>query len=1064
MPSYISSTNVGGHNESTHIYNIYKTQNKKKLCNVSTQKLSRNLYVTLFRDLTLQQYIVALEMDCQNQHTQPCQECLRMCDVASCVLNDGFIQLSKAFRLVFPTQVYKSDIALSRLLRLPLAAVRVGTPESGRSKWFLVEYVAGVNYISFAQFAEMTFQSTSSSKEVHIDKSKVKALLGLACSDRERELIRYSLSKGSGLSPTASRRHFGFEQMERRATQVEECLDEAHRIRAAIDKLCQVQDRSILQSMDIQDDASFDESTSDECSDLECTTESNPINLPPSVSCESLEEVLKAADYNWFEVVEFVEDRCNAEGIDHSTIDNHLGEFYSYCQTLQLDLSISELLTTSHAAFNASLPNANEVRTASLLNGDIVSDSESDDPESYLQVTSLSSQAAKNLISKKRKRCARRAYRLKTKMIAAKRFLCRKVSKRITTIVDRFPDIGSTIESFVSDCNVGADSWRRTGVLTFDGNLKVREKATYGRLQQYLEEKYNHKFSYGTVVQLCVARNRRRRSAKNYKGIAKVTTRRARKGFELKYNPDKHWSSALYQNLNLIEYTDGSNICNINRDDASGFRLDTLTTHCKHGTPVVSGHDTLTTYTDYVNRYPSILQTTSYNFTGTKTTSEVCVGVVKAAKVFPKNPAQHFADLEMLSNVPDLQSVFTTSSGKPKAIECIRVDGASDEGPSHDEVKFWWTSRHYKSQKVMTLISSRSSGSSYLNRVELQNGCLALGHTNLFIPSTLGGTVFNPDTGEVDDHLLRENMELVTSVYIDRVNNSPCGNTVIHLYRGADSSSEQKERASLTVFLKGSKASKEKLEEKEPHLFEYFKMIWDIKKRHEIPSLPQQYLFGLLCCFEGECPHPVCQLGKEGTPVEWYPGGPKLGFIPMPIPDPECAWGNDSCSKCNGFCAGHYLKPDQTLTSDLPSMSLPPSSLLKEFHLSLHGKDPTECMLKDVAKKCMLTINEVEIWLKHLSTVDTNRRRGAAKAAQTRQLKKQQQQQLRLTVAASIQRNNDDVRSEKYYCGVCEALYDDDNEDEYWIGCEECNGWFHGDCVGVTPDNEPEEYYCNSCN
>jgi len=46
-----------------------------------------------------------------------------------------------------------------------------------------------------------------------------------------------------------------------------------------------------------------------------------------------------------------------------------------------------------------------------------------------------------------------------------------------------------------------------------------------------------------------------------------------------------------------------------------------------------------TTHTDYVNRYPSSLQTTSYNFTGTKNTQEVCVGVVKGAKIFPKNPA-----------------------------------------------------------------------------------------------------------------------------------------------------------------------------------------------------------------------------------------------------------------------------------------------------------------------------------------------------------------------------------------------------------------------------------------
>ncbi len=35
-------------------------------------------------------------------------------------------------------------------------------------------------------------------------------------------------------------------------------------------------------------------------------------------------------------------------------------------------------------------------------------------------------------------------------------------------------------------------------------------------------------------------------------------------------------------------------------------------------------------------------------------------------------------------------------------------------------------------------INNQNSGSSYLNRVELQNGCLTLAHANLFIPSTLG--------------------------------------------------------------------------------------------------------------------------------------------------------------------------------------------------------------------------------------------------------------------------------------------------------------------------------------
>ena len=77
--------------------------------------------------------------------------------------------------------------------------------------------------------------------------------------------------------------------------------------------------------------------------------------------------------------------------------------------------------------------------------------------------------------------------------------------------------------------------------------------------------------------------------------------RRARKGFELKYNPDRHWSGALYKSLNFIQYTDWSDITSINRDDASGFRLDTLTTHGKHATPAVTSRNILTTHTDYVN-------------------------------------------------------------------------------------------------------------------------------------------------------------------------------------------------------------------------------------------------------------------------------------------------------------------------------------------------------------------------------------------------------------------------------------------------------------------------------
>lgn len=342
------------------------------------------------------------------------------------------------------------------------------------------------------------------------------------------------------------------------------------------------------------------------------------------------------------------------------------------------------LVDTSYEAFHHVQPDASQMRFVDLLNGDIVSDSESDNAEDYAGIT-LCSNRAKAIIVRKRRSHARRVRRLQAKRLAAENFLNRKVNKRVQTIVDRFPDIGESIEKYVSEANVGTDAWRRTDVLTFDGNLKVQQKVTYGRIPQHLEDKYKCTFSYGTIVQLCVARNKRRRSSKNYKGIAKVTTRRARKGFELRYNPDKHWSGAMYRILNRLQYTDGNDITNINRDDASGFRLDTLTTRAKHGSPTVTGQDILTTYTDYVNRHPSTLQTTSYNFTATATTKEICVGVVKAAKIYPKNPAQHSADLDMLSQLPELQPAFmNTLTNLPKHIECVRVDGATDEGPSHE--------------------------------------------------------------------------------------------------------------------------------------------------------------------------------------------------------------------------------------------------------------------------------------------------------------------------------------------------------------------------------------------
>ena len=64
----------------------------------------------------------------------------------------------------------------------------------------------------------------------------------------------------------------------------------------------------------------------------------------------------------------------------------------------------------------------------------------------------------------------------------------------------------------------------------------------------------------------------------------------------------------------------------------------------------------------------------------------------------------------------------------------MRVDGGHDEGTAHQEVQFWWTNYHLRTASRTLIVTTRESGSSNRNRVELQNGCLAVAHTGLFIP------------------------------------------------------------------------------------------------------------------------------------------------------------------------------------------------------------------------------------------------------------------------------------------------------------------------------------------
>ena len=173
-----------------------------------------------------------------------------------------------------------------------------------------------------------------------------------------------------------------------------------------------------------------------------------------------------------------------------------------------------------------------------MPSGFVQTDSESDDSEDWTKIKSEQNQALQKKIRQKTAAFQKLKKRLLAKEVANKSFLKRRVPKSVSKTISKFPNIGKDIEEYAKDCRIGADSWRRTGALTFSAYTRKGPKLTFSRIKEYLGKRYNTNFGYGTIVQLCMVRNMRRLSSKRYWSAAKILSRRARKGFNVRLNVD----------------------------------------------------------------------------------------------------------------------------------------------------------------------------------------------------------------------------------------------------------------------------------------------------------------------------------------------------------------------------------------------------------------------------------------------------------------------------------------------------------------------------------------------
>ena len=1054
--------------------------------------LGNDTHISIFIGLSLSEYVNTRKYVCNIQHDQPCKVCCSMTQVAQTVLDEGFLKLKAAFTMISPDVSYTAMHARRKLLQMPLVTLGIGDPKKGNYSIYVVEKQCTVQYKVLKSLLNNWINCQDEQSPLNLRKETVNSLLKLAESDAERQRLKYAIVRAAGLSSSKAKNVYGFNDMSSEVSKVENVLEEATAIREVIENIVKVKDEAIVRSLGIyyaattiesgnesSDSSETDSDLSEDQEDTLCGMDDeapvlseSSVHAPlqqflkevtaeedeaSSLDDQQLLDILRRCDLNWIEFAQVVSGMLKNKPLDAA--DDVLVDFAGKLSSLNLNEDDEHGIEQSRQAYL--IQRHQKEKEDDVDDGLVVSESESEDPSELCQVQDPLDDMGKAVILKKRASIQRKAKREIKKRIAERRFLHRKRSKKIGRIEKECPDIGKTIEEFVRKRGVGADSWRRTGVLTFDGNRHVGKKVTFRRIQDHLEAKYKRKFGYGTVVQLCIPRNKRRKSAARYKGLAQVTNRRARKGFTLKYNPDDHWSAALYRGLDDIQYKDGTRIMNVGRDDQAGFRLDTMTTSKQQATLCLKDNLPLTTRTDYVNQYPSVLQTTCYNFPATGTTSEICAGVVKAKKLFSKNPAQHFADMLMIEENEEIKpAFFNPLTGKEKEIECVRVDGGGDEGPVHEEVQFWWTKRHLIKGTKATMVSTRSSGSSYKNRVELQNGCLALGHANLFIPSTLNGSCM--DSGKVKEDILCKNLDAAIDVYISRVDKAPCARTVIHLMKGAKCDDVQKERETVMTFLKGKKEEKENVKSTHPDLYQQIESIWQLRTRHMVQGLPHQYVFYLKCCSLPDCLHPVCKSNVHDKSDDvWYPSGPSLDFFPTPTPDPDRPYGNTSCKECVGFCAGHYLKPSKLLSYVKSGKSLtdptPPSHVLSQVFKECAGF-PTDEIISITAIQVMLKPEDVKMWFQHLEIVEVNRRKGAKKAAATRKARKKQVRKETISEEALRDSDDDEVCNLCYFFNPSDIA---DNVSVEWLACDSCALWYHKRCTGLQ--RIPDVWLCQIC-
>ena len=449
---------------------IYGNESRKTLANYESKD---NVSFSIFKGLTLQEYVKARSAYCSRYHKTPTScKCVGLVNVARKITELGVVRLKEAYCCVaqhvqpcescmlgmldeavrdttltetLPTMIsdckafpsYKSSHAKRLLLQMPIAALTV-VEWHGKST-YLCDVTANISMLK--TLLERSVKPTSVNS---LTKETFKELIGVCDSDKQRDCLKYAIGQAIGASAKQMRHQYGIENYNRKTKEVKSALDHVNDICKAIDQIANIKEEATLISLGLTRIENYDSDSSDG-SESETEDDDLRLNATDEVSTEATQgvhsvkinqhvarEILEKSQYNWFALSEIV--KADIADVDDNNVNAVLQDLLQEIKLLGLNETETRLITLSKEAYDEQ--NKANQDAIDIAEGIIVSsDDEYTEPVNWNDMNDPLCNEAKKLVVKKIRSIRRKKTRHVKKRIERERILKRRRSKNIGKIL-----------------------------------------------------------------------------------------------------------------------------------------------------------------------------------------------------------------------------------------------------------------------------------------------------------------------------------------------------------------------------------------------------------------------------------------------------------------------------------------------------------------------------------------------------------------------------------------------------------------------------------------------------